>query len=108
MGSQTSATAYEQVLVDIVRKLPPERVVEVVDFARFIQWQTLRADNATSQDEANDTEPLGPGDEEWNRLFAEPESDQLLSEMAGEALEEYRAGRTTDITETEDGRLAPP
>ncbi len=30
-----------------------------------------------------------------------------MREMAHEALEEYHAGQTTDITTTKDGRLAP-
>ena len=47
------------------------------------------------------------GEEKWEKLFAEPEARRVMREMAREAREEYRAGRTTDIEITEDGRLAP-
>ena len=36
-------------------------------------------------------------DREWDRLFAQPGSDELLSRLAGEALAEHRAGATTPL-----------
>ena len=47
------------------------------------------------------------GDQRWEELFAQPEAKRLMQQMAREAREEYNAGRTTEIEETEDGRLAP-
>ena len=34
-------------------------------------------------------------DQEWDRLFDRPDSDELLSRLASEALAEHRAGATT-------------
>ncbi len=82
--------AYEQTLLSIVRSLPPGRLVELLDFARFLQ--TL----------AND-----PAEEKWDQLLARPEAQRTMVDMAREAREDFRAGRTTDIGITKDGRLAP-
>ena len=46
-------------------------------------------------------------DQRWEELFAQPDAKRLMQQMAREAREEYHAGRTTEIEETEDGRLAP-
>ena len=36
-------------------------------------------------------------DQEWDRLLALPESDELLDHLADQALSEHRAGRTTSL-----------
>ena len=36
-------------------------------------------------------------EEKWDELFAKPEAKRVMREMAREAREDYRAGRTTDI-----------
>ena len=82
--------AYEQALVNIARTLPPERAVELLDFARFLQI-------LQSQQEPVD----------WEELFSKPEAQRVMLDMAREAREEFHAGRTTDIAITDDGRLAP-
>jgi len=46
-------------------------------------------------------------DQRWEELFAQPEAKRLMQQMAREAREDYRAGRTTEILKTDDGRLAP-
>ncbi len=46
-------------------------------------------------------------EEKWNKLSAKPEAKRVMRKMAQEALDDYRAGKTTDITITADGRLAP-
>jgi len=87
-------TGYEQTLIGIARTLPPERVVELVDFARFLQILSTMPSALESEDE-------------WDMLLAKPEAQRVMREMAREAREEFRAGRATDITTTIDGRLAP-
>lgn len=81
--------AYEQTLINIACSLPPERVAELLDFARFLQTLALDSEN------------------KWDQLLAKPEAQRAMIDMAREAREEFRAGRTTDISITEDGRLAP-
>ncbi|MBM3129019.1 MAG: DUF2281 domain-containing protein [Chloroflexi bacterium] len=95
MNEQT--LIYEQTLVDIARTLPPDRAAELLDYARFLQeLVTQRADAATRASE-----------ERWDALFAQPAAQRAMIQMAREAREDFHAGRTTNITITDDGRLAP-
>lgn len=84
---------YEDRLVGIVRRLPPERVIQLVDFARFL--------------EAESEEEIEASQVHWDELLAEPEAKRKLRNMAREALEDYRSGQATDIKVAEDGGLAP-
>jgi chemotaxis regulatin CheY-phosphate phosphatase CheZ len=84
---------YEERLVGIVRRLTPERVVQLVDFARFLE--------AESEEEIEVTQA------KWDELLAKPEARRKLRDLASEAADDHRAGRATDIKVTEDGRLAP-
>ena len=44
MGTKTmQSTKYEQKLVGIARRLPPERVSELIDFAQFLEFQLAKA-----------------------------------------------------------------
>ena len=83
-----------------MRSLPPERVVQLVYFAQFLELQSTRQEKGADL-------PDGSGDEKWDQLLAQPDTRQLLQEMAREAYEDYLAERTSDIAITEDGRLAP-
>jgi hypothetical protein len=84
---------YEERLVGIVRRLPPERVIQLVDFARFL--------------DAESEEEIEASQAHWDELLAEPEAKRKLRNMAREALEDYRSGQATDIKVTEDGGLGP-
>ena len=88
---------HEQIVVKIMRRLPPERLAELVDFARFLEFQTM------VQYEARLEETVG--NDEWDQLLARPEAKHLLHELAREARADYEAGQTTDINLTQDGRL---
>jgi hypothetical protein len=102
------SSAYEQTLIRIMRKLSPEQVLELVDFARFLELQTAKRDDKwRHEEEAETEEAIRASEEEWDKLLAQPEAKRVLREMAREAREDYHAGRTTDIAITEDGRLAP-
>lgn len=100
---ETQTQSLEQTLLNIVRTLPPERVSELVDFARFLQALVIRA----RQDLEAERVEEGEGDKKWDELLARAESQELLFEMAREARADYYAGRTTEIDITADGRLAP-
>ena len=40
---------------------------------------------------------LALDEQRWDELFARPESEQLLSDLADEALAEFRSGKTTEV-----------
>ncbi len=103
MGKSTmTSSVYERTVIDIMRRLPPGQVRQLVNFAHFLELQTTeKYEEWLEEEKPNDDE------EKRERLFAKPEARRVMREMAREAREEYKAGRTTDIKVTEDGRLAP-
>lgn len=68
--------------------------------------EALRDEGALGDESERETVPLA-SEEKWEGILAQPEAKSLMRQMAREALAEYRAGRTTEIVVTEDGRLAP-
>ena len=89
---------YEKVLLQIVRRLPPERVSEVLDFAQFLEIQTAKAseeDQAYTEDDAR-----------WDALLATEESQRLLEKLADEALAEIEAGQASPMVFNEEGEIA--
>lgn len=99
--AEIQSTTYEQMLVNIVRTLPPERVSELIDFARFLHSLVIQPyEPAVLEEESED-------DEKWEQLLAKPVAQQAMIEMAHEARADLYAGRTTEIAITEDGRLTP-
>jgi hypothetical protein len=105
MEAQTpyQSSTPEQTVIQIMRQLPPERVSELVDFARFLEYRAAEGVDAyrTATDEAGDA------DQRWDELLARPEAKEVMRQMAREAREDFYAGRTTEIVDAEDGRLAP-
>jgi hypothetical protein len=108
MQTIAQPSAHERTVVSIMRKLPPERILELVDFARFLELQSTKECGEWLDEEETETEEeICANEEKWDQLLAQPDAKRVLREMAYEAREDYRAGQTTDITITEDGRLAP-
>lgn len=91
-------------LLTIARSLPPSRAAQLVDFARFLEAQSL-AESLERQDESIDT--IEADNARWDALLATDESQALLERLADEALAELRAGKTKPMTFTDDGRLVP-
>ena len=92
MATQIGKTRQDQeeVLLNIVRTLPQEHISQLIDFARFLETQTLAEEIKESEtDEAEDAK--------WDALFASEEGQDLLAKLADEALEEHRAGNTCPI-----------
>ncbi len=111
METQTDfqSSTYEQTVINIIRKLPPERVLQLVDFARFLEFHLAQKSESDwlDKEEIETEEGIRANEEKWDELFAKPEAKRVMREMTHAALEDYRAGRTTDIAITKDGRLAP-
>ena len=118
---RTQSIDYQQAVVGIMQALPVERQAQVVDFARFVQWQLTTPRPFARQAETNDKtivedeqwDPLETGESEeeirmdnsrWDTLLASSESQHLLETMARQAREQFRAGQTKPMTFVE-GRL---
>ncbi len=101
----SSTVAYERKLIGILRRLPPERVSEVVDFAQFLESQIKPDERALDEDVSE--EHIAADNARWDALLATDASQRLLEKMADETLAEIQAGRTRPMTFTEDGDIAP-
>jgi len=109
MQTVSQSSAYEQTLINIICKLPPERALQLVDFAQFLEFQIVQKnyDEWLDEEETETEKGIRASEEKWDELFAKPEAKRVMREMAQEALEDYRAGRTTGIAVNADGQLTP-
>jgi len=97
-----SQTKDEQTLVSIIRSLPPERITQLIDFARFLEAQTLIEELAAAESTAEIEADIA----KWDALLASEEAQELLDKLADEALQEHKAGQTRPIRFTDEGRIA--
>lgn len=96
---------YEETIINIIRSLPSDSVSQLIDFAKFLESQS--AVGKPDEEEVETGENIRGGEEKWDKLFAQPEARLMMREMATEAIEDYRTGKTTDMAVTKDGRLEP-
>ena len=86
MENQTTmqhTMAYERTLLGIVHRLPPERIFQLVDFARFLEFQTIRSDDVGLNEEETETEEeIRASEAKWDQLFAKPKAKRVMREMA--------------------------
>jgi hypothetical protein len=94
---------YERVLINIVRALPPNRVAQLVDFARFLEAQILSEELIQGEDVAE----VEADNARWDALLATDEAQDLLEKLADEALAEHRAGKTRSMAFNDEGRIVP-
>lgn len=94
---------YEQILITIVRTLPPNRAEQLVDFARFLDAQRLTEQLTQTESSAE----IEADNAQWDALLSTDSGQTLLEKLAGEALVEYRAGKTRPMTFNDNGRIVP-
>lgn len=108
MSIVSQPSTYERTVIKIMRKLPPERVTQLVDFARFLEFQTTEQyDEWLDTEEVETEEAVIASEAVWDELLTRPDAKRMLRELAHEALQDYETGHTTEIAITEDGRLKP-
>lgn len=83
---------YEQTLIRIARVLPPDRVEQLVDFARFLEAQLLSEELLQEEDIA----AIEADNAQWDALLATDEAQTLLEKLADKALAEYLVRLTGD------------
>lgn len=84
------APTYEQRLIRVVQTLPTERVLRIVEFAEFLQWQLHKNQENSFLYQESDEERKDEA--EWDRQFAG--SLDVLQKLADKALADHRAGKT--------------
>ena len=101
-------TNYERKLVALMRKLPPERGQQILDFGRFIVYETFKTkDDQVLEDVALLAEEYTENDRRWEDLFASEESQNALDKLADEALADIRAGKASAMIFTPTGEISP-
>jgi hypothetical protein len=88
----TVTSNYEQVLINIARTLPTKRAEQLIDFARFLESQSLSEKLMQGEDIAK----IEADNAQWDALMATDESQNLLEKLAAEALAEHQAGQTKE------------
>jgi len=81
--------SHEQTILDLLRTLPAERMTQVIDFVRFLQWQTM-----------SDVENSMAENERWDQTFAA--SPATLRHLVQAARVEIQAGHTQAMVFTAD------
>jgi len=95
-------SAPERVLIDIVHTLPLERVIQILDYARYIQSQAIEDFAFLGGDESE--EEILADEVHWEAQFAATQDG--LNKMAEKVRAEIRAGRTMPMV-FKNGGLAP-
>ena len=90
MGTQTAfqPSTYEQALISIVRTLPVERVVQILDYAHYIQSQTVEDFGFLDDDETE--EEILADEALWDAQFAATQDG--LEKMADKCGPIFRRG----------------
>ena len=102
MNSARQPSASEQALLRIVRTLPIERIVQILDYARYIESQAVEDFGILHDDETK--EEIIADEARWDQQFA---ATQDGLKMAEKVREDIRAGRTSKMVFKKDGRIAP-
>ena len=90
-----------------MRRLPPERVSQVIDFAQFLEVQMARTHDDDLLDQEEGEEEITVEDARWDELLATDESQRVLEKMADEAVADIQAGRARQMVFMENGEIAP-
>ena len=101
MKSALQSSAYEQALLRIVRTLPIERVVQILDYARYIESQAVEDFEILHDDETK--EEIIADEARWEEQFAATQDG--LKKMTEKVREDIRAGRTSKMVFKNDGRI---
>jgi hypothetical protein len=97
----SDTSIYEQTLLSIIRTLPMEQVVQILEFARYVQTQTLD-DFALVEEET--AEEIAADEARWDAQFTTTQDG--LKQMAANVRAEIQAGKTRPMVFTKDGRIA--
>lgn len=103
-ATQAQSMQPEQVVVEILRRLPPDRKQQVVDFARFMESEAQKVGELLREESE---EQIAAENTAWDALLETDEAQALLDKLADEALAEIKAGSARSVIFTEDGEIAP-
>jgi hypothetical protein len=91
---------FEDALLGTVRGLPPQRAVQVLDFARWLRTQS-ESDEWLVEEFTEDNAQAE--DARWDQFYAQ--NRDTFRAMAREAVEQYEAGETQEMG-IKEGKLS--
>jgi hypothetical protein len=104
----TQPANYQRQVIAILQRLPPERGLQLLAFARFLAYETFQTTELDFLEEDVDLEVTPTAaDERWDELLASEAGQLALDQLADEALADLRAGKARPMTFTPDGEIAP-
>ena len=90
--------------MEIVRRLPPERVAQVLDFAEFLASRSKQQNGSDVVETDASAAEATASDVRWDALLASDESQHLLERMADEAEAQIAAGQAQGMVFMQDGQ----
>jgi hypothetical protein len=97
----TTETITRKKVIELVMMLPEDRLASVYDFARFVQSHPLEL-TAAEDIFGESADEIRADEEQWEQQF--DASRDELRKMAQEAAAEYRAGQTSPLEFTPEGK----
>ncbi|CAN2040558.1 DUF2281 domain-containing protein [Candidatus Magnetomoraceae bacterium gMMP-15] len=101
MEKRLNFNIYEQKLIGIIRKLPSDCILQIIDFARFLEFQLTT--HLINHDESE--EDIVKENDQWDKLLATDESQKLLEKMADEAMAQINAKNARPMLLTKEGKI---
>ncbi len=107
MATILSSSTYEQELLHIVQQLSSEGILQILQFARLVQAQTLANRSASQEQEPMEetAADILADEARWDAQFAATQNG--LKQMAATVRAEVQAGRTLPMIFTPTGTIAP-
>jgi cytoplasmic iron level regulating protein YaaA (DUF328/UPF0246 family) len=97
MTATVELTAIEEELIQIARTLPPERVAQLVDFARFLAFQTTQASNGWDEEEAAQEALDEYNTTKWDQRIEHDLETGRLDTLLAEVDAEYETGMAKSL-----------
>lgn len=98
--SRDLQVGFEEALLGEVRSLPPQRAVQVLDFARWLRTQSESEERLIGDLTVDNLQAEDAG---WDQFYAQ--NRDTFRAMAREAVEQYEAGETQEMV-IEEGELS--
>jgi hypothetical protein len=97
---------YTQDIVLIVKRLPEEQLAHLLNYARFLDSQTVNTPKEWLVDATDESEEeIIASERKWDELFLRPDAQQLMEQMALEALAEAETNQTVALRFDRRGEL---
>ena len=103
MQNRLNKKLCEQKVITIIRKLPPDRITQLLDFALFLEFQMNNSHLQTN--EIEDVDVVASDNDKWDKLISSSESQILLEKMADSAMADIKANLSRPMAFSNEGKI---